>query len=248
MIKNLSLRILDKLGYKILKSRKENPDFEPEFTVIQKTAGNFSMTSPERMYALYKAVEYVSVNAIKGDYVECGVWKGGSSMLAASAFKSRNDTGRKLFLYDTFEGMSEPSDADISFSGNKVKDNWTEVKRDEKIFCYSALDEVKINMHKTGYPENNIVYVKGKVEETIPATMPSSISLLRLDTDWYESTYHELKYLYPLVHDKGIIILDDYGHWQGAKKAVDQYFEEIGIRPYLHRIDYTGRLFIKSAE
>ena len=81
-----------------------------------------------------------------------------------------------------------------------------------------------------------INFVRGKVEDTIPKNMPEKIALLRLDTDWYESTYHELKYLFPLLSKNGVLIIDDYGHWKGAKKAVDQYFGENNIQIFLKKI------------
>ena len=77
----------------------------------------------------------------------------------------------------------------------------------------------------------------------IPKYLPGEIALLRLDTDWYKSTQHELIHLYPLLVGSGVLIIDDYGHWQGAKKAVDEYFSDKKI--LLNRIDYTGRISIK---
>ncbi|MFX1257024.1 MAG: TylF/MycF/NovP-related O-methyltransferase [Promethearchaeota archaeon] len=100
-------------------------------------------------------------------------------------------------------------------------------------------------MALTGYPKESVVYIKGKVENTIPNMIPEKISLLRLDTDWYNSTYHELKHLYPILSQKGIIIIDDYGHWKGARKATDNYFKENNVQILLNRIDYKGRLGIK---
>jgi O-methyltransferase len=100
-------------------------------------------------------------------------------------------------------------------------------------------------MLSSGYPERNIIFVKGKVEDMIPGTMPQRISVLRLDTDWYESTYHELQHLYPLISNKGILIIDDYGFWTGAKEATDRYFQENKIPIFLNRIDRSGRLGIK---
>jgi hypothetical protein len=98
-------------------------------------------------------------------------------------------------------------------------------------------------MQKTGYPADRIHYVKGKVEETIPGVIPANIALLRLDTDWYESTRHELIHLYPLLATQGVMIIDDFGHWEGAKKAVVEYFE--GQPLLLNRLDYTGRSMLK---
>jgi hypothetical protein len=86
--------------------------------------------------------------------------------------------------------------------------------------------------------------IAGKVEETLPEHAPESIALLRLDTDWYESTRHELEHLFPRVVAGGVLLLDDYGHWKGSRKAVDEYFAAQGITMLLNRVDYTGRLGI----
>ena len=113
------------------------------------------------------------------------------------------------------------------------------------MWCYSPLEEVKKNLLSTGYPEEQIQYIKGRVEDTLTHHRPGKLSLLRLDTDWYESTRAELQVLYPLLEKKGVMIIDDFGHWEGAKKAVTEYFESIQAYPFLQRIDYTGRLMIK---
>jgi hypothetical protein len=83
------------------------------------------------------------------------------------------------------------------------------------------------------------------VEETIPQHAPEQISVLRLDTDWYSSTKHELMHLFPRLSKNGVLIIDDYGHWAGARKAVDEYFADQTIQPLLNRIDQTGRACIK---
>ena len=204
------------------------------------------MTSVERMYSLYNAVEYVINANIPGDIVECGVWKGGSSMISALTLLNKGNTNKNLYMYDTYSGMSEPTEKDADFKGNSPLEEW---KRSEKgninEWCFSPLEEVQKNIFSTGYPKENLHFVKGKVEDTIPKTIPEEISILRLDTDWYESTYHELKHLFPLLSKKGVLIIDDYGHWSGSKDAVDQYFQENNIKILLNRIDYTGRISIK---
>ena len=116
------------------------------------------------------------------------------------------------------------------------------------IWCYAGLDEVRDNVLSTGYPEDKIHLVKGKVEDTIPGTLPGLLALLRLDTDWYESTKHELQFLYPLLHESGVLILDDYGYWDGARKAVDEYFEAFPNPPFLHRIDRSGRMIVNPPQ
>lgn len=196
----------------------------------------------QRSYALYQAVKYIVDNNIKGDFVECGVWKGGSVMLIAYTLMMAGINDRKIFLYDTFEGMVKPGERDGKF---EMKE-WERMKVNEhqNNWCLSPIEEVQANMLKTGYPRGNIIFIKGKVEETIPGKIPSQIALLRLDTDWYESTKHELIHLYPLVEKNGVLLIDDYGAWEGSRKATDEYFAANG-QVYLNRIDFTGRLIIK---
>jgi hypothetical protein len=144
--------------------------------------------------------------------------------------------------------MSEPTEDDKTWYGESASSLLTSETNKEKnlVWAYSALDTVRRGMESTGYPSDKIKYVKGKVEETIPATIPQNIALLRLDTDWYESTYHELVHLFPLLNKHGVLILDDYGHWQGARKAVDEYLEQNSVSILLNRIDETGRIAIKQ--
>ena len=109
----------------------------------------------------------------------------------------------------------------------------------------AGFDEVRRNLASTGYPSDRLHFIRGRVEDTIPASAPESIALLRLDTDWYESTRHELTHLYPRLVRGGVLIIDDYGHWQGARQATDEYFSVLGSPVLLHRIDYTGRIAVK---
>jgi hypothetical protein len=101
-------------------------------------------------------------------------------------------------------------------------------------------------VYDTGYDPAQIVFVKGKVEETLPDAAPSEIALLRLDTDWYESTCHEMIHLYPRLVHGGVLIIDDYGHWQDARRTVDEYISENKLRLGLQRIDHTTRVAIRT--
>jgi hypothetical protein len=208
----------------------------------------YTMTSIERMYSLYQSLNYIFQNNIEGDFVECGVWKGGSSMMMALYLKEKGIPNRKVYLYDTFEGMNAPSDLDKTFSGEDAKEllDIQDKTDDASIWCYSSLDEVKRNLLSTQYVPENLIFIKGKVEETLNDFLPEKLALLRLDTDWYESTKKELNCLYPLLNQKGVLIIDDFGHWEGAKKAVIEYFDENKQHPLLHRIDNTGRIMIKN--
>lgn len=248
MIRFITEKIFNRLGYKIRieKSTKYPVDLEKDFIEIYERCKPYTLTSIERAYALYKAALYIVENKIEGDIVECGVWKGGSIMLSIYALLKKNETNRGIYLYDTFEGMSKPSFRDISLLGELARDTWVKcVKRGYNDWCFSSLGEVKRNLYTLGYPQEKLIFVKGKVEETIPMIIPEKIALLRLDTDWYESTYHELKYLYPKLNRCGVIIIDDYGHWKGSREAVDKFFAEEKVNIFLQRIDYTGRIGIK---
>jgi O-methyltransferase len=205
------------------------------------------MTSPERLAALCIAVEYVVANSIEGAFVECGVWRGGSSMAAAWTLGLSQTFDMDMYLFDTFEGMSTPSREDVDTSTGRLAEELLSTSdRDEEIWAYAPLEEVKANLERTGYPMDKVHLVRGMVEDTIPRTIPDQISLLRLDTDWYESTRHELTHLYPRLSNNGILIIDDYGAWAGARKAVDEYFALNEIRPFLSRIDSTGRIYVKQ--
>jgi O-methyltransferase len=157
-------------------------------------------------------------------------------------------TERDIFLFDTFDGMSVPDEHDVSLIGEKAADLGKQHMKSETdmFWCYAPLDAVKQAVLSTGYPKERVRFVKGRVEETLPQQAPDKIALLRLDTDWYESTRYELETLYPRLARGGVLILDDYGHWQGARKAVDEYIEKNNLKLFLARTDYTGRVAIKA--
>jgi hypothetical protein len=250
-IKNLVRKILQRYNYDIIKINTGTSlpgDFEDLHTRIYNAVSEFTMTSPERIYSLIEAINYVENNKIDGDIVECGIWKGGSMMAVAQVLKMHHNLSRELYLYDTFDGMSEPTEHDTTYFGKDATDLLSENqdKQINPVWAYSTLEGVQERMKATGYPDNKIHYVKGKVEETIPASIPSKIAVLRLDTDWYESTHHELIHLFPLLTVGGVLILDDYGYWQGARKAVDDYFKEYNVKILLNRIDLAGRIAVKQ--
>jgi hypothetical protein len=213
-----------------------------QFQPIHLKCAAFTCTSFEGQYALWKAVEYVVRSGIPGDFVECGVFKGGSVMVAGHAYQHFGDAQSRLYLYDTFEGMTDPVSRDIDFVGRTAQDHlktWGVKSMAE--MARSPLDEVRANVLTTGLAPERFVFVKGKVEETLPATVPPGpISILRLDTDWYESTRHELIHLFPRLATGGVLIVDDYGFWRGSREACDEYFCNCGVKILLNRIDKHG--------
>ena len=221
------------------------PDFDDTDREIVQKVRPYTMTSPERIATLIDAVEYIHHAGIPGSIVECGVWKGGSMMAAATTLL-RLDERRDLYLYDTFEGMTEPTVDDVDFRGNAAADLLRQQPRSvDSIWAVAPVEGVRQALATTGYPESLVHYVQGPVEETIPRTVPGQISLLRLDTDWYESTRHELEHLYPLLAPGGVLIVDDYGHYVGSQKATDEYFAEHPEPVLLSRVDYTCRMAVK---
>ena len=250
MIKSRISKLLKQFNYDLVRlDRVSLPiDFEPEHQEIALMVAPFTMTSPERIFGLIEAVKYVSRSGIEGDIVECGVWKGGSMLAIAEMLVRQNDQERELFLYDTFEGMPPPGIEDVSIKEEQADQLLQKETNKEKnlVWAYSSLETVKKTLAFSKYSPDKIHYVKGKVEETIPSDVPEKISLLRLDTDWYESTKHELNHLFPRLQKGGVLIIDDYGHWKGARKAVDEYFAENKIQILLNRMDETGRIAIKQ--
>jgi len=243
-LKNLA----KKTGYEIHKNKDDfPPDFTPKNVEIIKSVKPYTMTSYERIFALMEAVRYIIKNNVPGSVVECGVWKGGSMMAVAKTLIDLNRYDLDLYLFDTFEGMPKPSKFDFDDSNQSAINEFNTKQLDENSsdWCRATIDEVTKTMYSIDYPREKIHLIKGKVEETIPKDAPETISILRLDTDWYESTKHELENLFPRLSKGGVLVIDDYGYWAGARKAVDEYFSEKKISILLNRIDNTGRIAVK---
>lgn len=209
-------------------------------------ANPYTMTSEARQSALLKAVCHVVTNGIEGSFVECGVWKGGSMLIVALVLKELGIDTRELYLFDTYAGMVKPSEQDIDAFDIEASVQFEKENGDEtgSEWCRAGLETVKETMGMSNYPNDKVNYIVGDVRQTLPDNAPDKIALLRLDTDWYESTRHELETLFSRVSKGGILIIDDYGHWQGAKKAVHEYFSDNRIPIDLYQIDYSGRLAI----
>ena len=220
-------------------------DFDERDAELCRRIAPYTMTTPPRIYALVRAVEYIVSRPIPGAFVECGVWRGGSMMAVASTLLRLGVTDRDLYLFDTFEGMTEPGEEDVKHSGERATDMLAESSRDSHDWAFASLDQVREAVWSVGYPEERIHFVQGPVEETLPEHAPEKIALLRLDTDWYSSTKHALVHLYPRVAPAGVLIIDDYAYWQGARQAVDEYVQENNVSILLNRIDYTARIAVR---
>ena len=248
-------KIINKFNFKIEHKNswyKRNEHFiaeisKPELEIL-KNISDYSMSTPANHWAIVQSIKHIKNNSIKGDLVECGVWKGGNLIL----FKKLIDQyklDKIIFAFDTFEGMPKPSSEDYDLKDIEAEKIYNSYKNKDIKWCYSALEEVKENIFKF-YPNSkeSFKFIEGKVENTLnkPENLPDEISLLRLDTDFYESTKIELEILYPKLSSGGVLIIDDYGHWKGSKKAVDEYFNLKESFLWFHRIDYASRLYIKQ--
>ena len=167
-------------------------------------------------------------------------------MAIAQRLLQHGVTDRQLVLYDTFEGMPQPAEIDRNIWGESAPEKFTQLRTSDhgSTWAHGSLPEVQANLKSTGFPDHQIRYVVGRVEQTLPANAPPQIALLRLDTDWYASTLHELQHLTPRMPKGAIVIVDDYGHWQGARQAVEEFFISQGRRPFLHRLDDAARLWV----
>jgi len=208
----------------------------------------YTMTSVPRLVNTLKSCKYVVENKIPGNFVECGVWRGGNGILAKKIFEAMG-SDKKVWMFDTFEGMTEPTNFDVR-AGSKVLAN---VKYQKTLtethseWCFASLEDVRNNCKSSSIDMSSVKFIKGDVCKTldINENLPKEISVLRLDTDWYESTKAELEVLYPILAKQGVLIIDDYGHWEGARKAVDEYFENQQYKPLFNVVDYTGRTALK---
>jgi hypothetical protein len=248
MIEKVLKQLFDLFNYEISKKIDFPVDFEALNKNIISKVLPYTMTSAERLNAAIEAVKYIVQNNIEGDIVECGVWMGGSSMAMMECLLSQKISDRKFYMYDTYEGMTEPDENDKAYTGISANEmiKKSDKTRSSSDWCKASLDIVKQNVSSTLYPFENICFVKGKVEDTIPENIPDKIAILRLDTDWYHSTLHEMKYLFPRLVKGGVLIIDDYGHWEGARKAIDEFIGQNQLKLFLSRIDYTCRVAIKT--
>jgi O-methyltransferase len=251
VLKRSAKKLVTSIGFDVVRVSNSNrsPSFPRDFAEddieICSKVNPFTMTGYKGIHATCAAVKYVTKNRIPGAIVECGVWKGGSMMAAAYTLLKLGETSRDIFLFDTFEGMTEGSDVDVDWLGRRASLRHAHYKRLGKKWAHGPLEEVKATLCGVGYNNDRIHFVKGKVEDTIPAEAPDTISFLRLDTDFYQSTRHELVHLFPRLSPGGILTVDDYGSWKGARQATDEYIEENNLKIFLSRIDSAARVAVK---
>lgn len=209
---------------------------------------NYTKTNPKRQESLYRQIIDLKKNDIIGDFVECGVWRGGICMLAAYTYLD-NDDIRPIHLFDTFKGMTRPCELDRKFfSDDLAIKKWEESKNcSYNSWCYASLDDVQNNMKRTKYPEDKVHYYVGCATKTTK-TFNKNISLLRLDVDFYNATKECMNNLYPLLSEGGYLIIDDFGVWEGANKAIKEYFKKNNLNINdLVKVDHSCVYYKKGA-
>jgi hypothetical protein len=221
-------------------------DIDEEAAAIIRPVAPYTMTHVEKLYAAITAARYITRHDIAGAVVECGVWRGGSMHAMARALDAAGAHDRDLYLFDTYEGMTAPGPRDLRGDGRSAADLMASYGKTSRVWAYASLEDVQEGFRQVPYPSQKLHFVKGPVEETIPEEAPDQIAILRLDTDWYESTAHELAHLYDRLTPGGVLLLDDYGWWQGSRDAVDEFLARTGARLYLARTG-SGRVAIKPA-
>jgi O-methyltransferase len=236
---------LARLGYSV---QKLGPppipiDCDEDTAEVIRRVQPYTLTPPKRVMALREAIRYVVGAGIEGAVVECGVWRGGSMMAAAMTLLELEASDRELHMFDTFTEMPAPDERDVGVSGVR----WSEIAEEtlaDPVFELLPLQEVRRLIEGTGYQSERLHFHQGLVEETIPDQAPETIALCRLDTDWYRSTAHEMRHLYPRIAPGGVLIVDDYGEFLGAREAVDEFLEADGRSVMLNRVDSSCRVIV----
>ena len=234
--------LLDRVGNRRRRRRLErrHENFDEEALTTLSRVKPYTMLSPNKLFVLIDAVRYVHRHAIPGAVVECGVWRGGAMMAAAMTFAQLGIEDRNFYLYDTFDGMTKPTDKDnLIYGGADPQEIFKQTRTgvDSSDWCRASVEEVKQNLVETGYDSRRLMTVQGRVEDTIPDTLADEIAILHLDTDWYESTRHEMVHLFPRLVPKGVLIIDDYHYWSGVRDAVDEYLTESKVPIFLMKVD-----------
>jgi O-methyltransferase len=225
---------------------------EPEALTALDSVSGRTMADELQQYAAYSAGRHVATAGIPGAIVECGVWRGGCSMLMMRGLIDAGDTTRDVWLYDTFGGMTPPDERDSFLADGSAAQAMLAASPklgatlvDWTVWCVADEGDVIAGISQTGYPQDLVRLVRGPVEETLLTHVPEQIAIARLDTDWYSSTEKELATLYDRISPGGVLILDDYDDWSGARQAVDDFFKARGESPFLVRAGF-GRIHIKG--
>ncbi len=190
----------------------------------------YTLCDSERIKSLINLSAYVNLEGIEGDFVECGTYKGGT----AAVLSKYMGAGRRLYLYDSFEGLPETSEKDGAEAAKWVGK------------CVGSVEDVKEVMKLVQTKDDQHVIRKGWFEQTFREALPNKVALLHCDADWYSSVMIVLDTFYPLIPEGGCIVLDDFGYWEGCREAFYDFCEKRGEKPLLERVGRSQAYWIKA--
>lgn len=233
-------RLLDQLSSQMGHTQATDSLNDPDFSQLYEVIRPYTMLSVERLYSLFSQARRICLENVPGNFVECGVAAGGSSALLAYVIRRYSQSPRLLWCFDSFSGMPPAGEHDKHNGVPADLTGWGEGT------CAAPRQSLEAICAKLGVSDI-IRPVEGFFESTLPARRDwvGVISLLHMDGDWHSSTTAILDNLYDRIVDRGIIQVDDYGHWEGCKKACDDFFATRGLKPQISRIDSTGVWFEK---
>jgi hypothetical protein len=259
MVKSSLKSLFDALGYEVKPKPVSDDAFDNDFdreahAQIARVRAH-SMLPYARLYSLYEQAVYCERAGIPGAFVECGVWKGGAMGLMALANQMHGRAPRDLHLFDSFEGIPEPDEsvdgaraiAEARAAGGAARGNLVPLGG-----MYESPGTLEANRALLegiiGYDPARLHYHAGWFQQTLPRDVAAigPIAILRLDGDWYASTKICLDHLFDRVVTRGFVIVDDYGRYDGCRRAADEFLGARGIETYLHRIDSEARYWIKA--
>jgi len=213
-----------------------------EFQSLLAAVRPYTLLSRERLFSLYALAKQICIDDIPGNFVECGTYRGGTAAMLASVVRRYSLRPRKVYAFDTFEGMPEPTEFD-RHQGIPANDtDWGEGTLKAPIDEYLAVVCNALDVR------NFVVAVPGLFADTLSENKAKigAIALLHADGDWYESTMDIFNNLYDSVVAEGFIQIDDYGHWEGCRQAIREIDRRLHAAFSLRRIDNTGVWFRKS--
>lgn len=214
--------------FELMRAIKHLKSLNNSIIFSQVRFGKYTLLDYRRMYFLYELGKKTAT--LNGDIVECGSYNGGSAAILAKA------SNKTIWLFDSFEGLPTPSIEDGENTINRFYYGWDKGDID-KVHQVFKLLKIKYEKYKI---------IKGWFHETFPNTKIDNISLLHIDADWYNSVMLSLEKFFDSVVTNGYIVLDDYGHWEGCRKATDEFICRRNLKVEFQMIDDDACFFRKS--
>jgi O-methyltransferase len=212
--------------------KKNQTSGQSNFSELQKKVAAYTMCDTQRLESLWNLINSTNKLGVKGDIVECGCYKGGSAALLRAGM----GPGRRLWIYDSFQGMPETTEQDGGEAGNWVGS------------CTAHIDDVREILRHTEAKDEEFIIREGLFIKTFEMDLPEKVAFLHCDADWYDSVRLVLETFYPRMPKGACIVLDDFGYWEGCRKAFYDFCERHDEKPLLERVGITQAWWIKGKE